>query len=117
MSPDLKEEAGGFVPPVIPLEIEYQYLKNAKNQGWRDRALCKGRHDLIPDFYTENLSRNRTRIMVVEQVKREWCDNCSVRRECFHFAKSNEMIHGIWGGIDFTIPRDGRKHPIPDDID
>lgn len=111
------DEAGGY-PPAFSnsRQIDYQYLKKAGTGLWRTKALCLGRHDLLSLFFAENATRARTRAMMIAEAKEKYCDNCPVRRECFHFAKDNEIKHGVWGGIDFTVGRDYTPD-IPDDID
>jgi hypothetical protein len=55
--------------------------------------------------------------MMVEEAK-VYCDQCSVRQECFTFAKKNNIRHGVWGGIDFFISSNGTiRASVPDSID
>lgn len=98
------------------IRLSYPYLKKADNGSWRDFALCKGQPDLLSKFFVEGGTKSRPRSMVVAEVKFFYCDNCAVRKNCFQFAKDNDMRHGVWGGVDFFVSRDGRA-PIPDSID
>lgn len=97
--------------------IDLPSLKFEDDGRWRDHAECRNKPEMTPVFFTENARRNRTRDMMVEEA-RVLCNRCSVRKECFNFAKQNQMRDGVWGGIDFFVSTNaGRKHPIPDSID
>lgn len=32
------------------------------------------------------------------------CSSCPVKRQCLEMASLNGEIHGVWGGVDFSIP-------------
>ena len=94
------------------------YLLNEDNGRWRDKAKCKGQPELLPLFFTEyptTILYKRADMIAEAKV---YCDQCSVRKECFAFAKSNNIQHGVWGGIDFFTSTNGTiKRVIPDSID
>jgi hypothetical protein len=94
------------------------YLTHEDNGRWRDKAKCKGQPELLPLFFTDYpTSPKYKRVDMVAEAK-VYCDQCSVRKECFAFAKSNNIQHGVWGGIDFFTSSNGTiKHVIPDSID
>ena len=94
------------------------YLTHEDNGRWRDKAKCKGQPELLPLFFTEypaTILYKRSDMVAEAKV---YCDQCSVRKECFAFAKSNNIQPGVWGGIDFFTSTNGTiKHVIPDSID
>ena len=94
------------------------YLLKEDNGRWRDKAKCKGQPELLPLFFTDYpTSPKYKRVDMVAEAK-VYCDQCSVRKECFAFAKSNNIQHGVWGGIDFFTSSNGTiKHKLPDSID
>lgn len=118
---------GGVKPPVSRYKriteydtsnyIELPHLKFEDDGLWRDKAFCKGQPNLTPLFFTENAKRNNTRAMMVEQAQKI-CAQCTVRKECYNFAKKNDLRHGVWGGIDFYVSTDSpRLQPLPDSVD
>jgi hypothetical protein len=124
---DTVTEAGGVKPPVVRRVrltdydtsnlVDLPSLKFEDNGRWREHAQCKGQPDLTPIFFTENAQRNNTRAMMVEKAQ-VVCAQCTVRKECFNFAKQNDMRNGVWGGVDFFISTNSpRKYPFPDSVD
>ena len=122
-----EEVTGGVKPPVIRRErltdydttnfIELPHLKYEDNGLWRDHALCRGRKDLTPLFFTENARRNNTRAMMIAEVQKV-CNQCTVRKECYNFAKQNDFRYGVWGGVDFFVSTNSpRLNPLPDEIE
>lgn len=93
------------------------YLLKEGNNRWRDKAKCKGQPELLPLFFTEYpTSPKYKRIHMVAEAK-VYCDQCSVRKECFAFAKDNNIHHGVWGGIDFFTSTNGTiKKKLPDSV-
>jgi hypothetical protein len=122
MSEDFSKEGG--VPPLSDEEVaslnqlQFPYLKYQDNGYWRNHAKCGNQPELLPLFFTEYpATRTYTRAMMVEEA-RFYCNQCSVRKECFNFAKQNDMRHGVWGGIDFYISSNGKtRASIPESID
>ena len=94
------------------------YVLNEDNGRWREHAKCKGQPELLLLFFTEYpATRAYKRVDMVAEAK-VYCDQCSVRKECFAFAKSNNMQHGVWGGVDFYVSSDRTIKPnIPISID
>lgn len=111
---------GGVEPPSGIFNNRYDdlpYLKYDDGGHWRDRAKCLGLTELTSRLFFPELGRGKKRKPVIEEA-RKFCSDCPVRKECFNFAKQNEMVDGIWGGVDFL--KHVRKHlkePIPDSID
>ena len=91
------------------------YLLQEDNNRWRDRAKCKGQPELLPLFFTEYpATTSYKRVDMVAEAK-VYCDQCSVRKECFNFARANNIQHGVWGGIDFFTSTNGTiKQKLPD---
>jgi WhiB family transcriptional regulator, redox-sensing transcriptional regulator len=72
---------------------------------WRAAAACL-RAD--PDLFFPISAKGKG----LSQISRAKaiCANCPVRRECLKFAKANEPVHGIWGGMtQEEREREGRR--------
>ena len=93
-------------------------LKVDGSNRWRERAECLGQPELTPLFFTDyRATKAYTRAHMVEEAQ-VFCNRCAVRKECFNFAKQNEMRDGVWGGVDFFVSSNGTIRPaIPDSVD
>ena len=61
---------------------------------WTERAACKGKdRDL---YFPEQPDPNPD---VTDEVIRETCLVCPVRKACLHHALTAPEDHGIWGGL------------------
>lgn len=97
--------------------VDLPSLKFEDDGLWRDKAYCKGQTYMTPVFFTENAQRNNTRAMMIEQAQ-SFCNKCEVRKECYNFARKNDLRHGVWGGVDFFVSSESpRRVPLPDSID
>jgi hypothetical protein len=113
-----EEMEGGEMPPSSPLYslVDFPHLKYDDGGLWRENAYCLGKTRFIPLFFPETGRGNRRKPVVAKA--KIICSKCSVRKECFNFAKKNDFEHGVWGGVDFFKPsRPALKEPIPDDVD
>ena len=116
------EEEGGTPSPSS--RVDFPYLLVADRGSWRSKAKCLGHRELTPMFFGElptgKLGRGTqgVRDELINQAK-SICLDCSVRKECFRFAKDNHIGHGVWGGVDFFLTKTDKKNGrvIPDDID
>lgn len=88
-------------------DIELPHLLVRDDGKWRDHAYCLGLTELTQIFFNPRLAEHA----------KELCAMCKVRKECFAFAKNNNLGHGVWGGIDFRHPKKGKKRVLPDDVD
>lgn len=59
---------------------------------WRDDALCATVGGVF--WFPEDALTYRKAIKI--------CNECPVINECFNFAVSNHIHHGIWGGVGAT---------------
>lgn len=69
-------------------------------QRWESRARCIG--NLEPFFRLSPGGAPRTlrnRVDPAAEAK-SICRRCPVRRECLDYAMTNEIRHGVWGGMD-----------------
>ena len=115
-------EVGGEQPPAP--RVDFPYLLVADKGSWRQKAKCLGQRELTPMFFGElpsgKLGRGTgdLRDYLINEAK-SMCMDCSVRKECFRFAKDNKIGHGVWGGVDFFLTKTDKKNGrvIPDDID
>lgn len=105
----------GESPSLPKRELPIALPKFFDNGSWRDHAKCVGMTDIF--FPRQGISKDSRRENV--RMAQAVCAECSVRKECFNFAKRNDEVDGVWGGIDFYKPRNGGKgaRDIPDSID
>lgn len=82
--------------------------------AWRDHAKCKSLG--TKNFFGE-VTRGEMRQPLIDSAV-AICKTCSVRKECFNFAKKSGEQFGVWGGIDFYISKKAKvRRVIPDTID
>lgn len=62
--------------------------------GWRVLAACRGMDTEL--FYPEGRGRS---LRMQEEVARQVCAECPVRRECLSAATERPERYGIWGGL------------------
>jgi len=104
-----------------PREVQLPKLENWGDDGWRERAACRGsdtrlffpekedlseltllqkrRRQTHKDFTDPKLPGN-----MISQA-RLLCVKCPVRKDCLRFAIENGIVHGLYGGIP---PRERR---------
>lgn len=71
------------------------------SEEWRSRAKCQGKD---PDLFFPPEPAHTAQAI---------CADCSVRGECFTYARDNHIRYGVWGGQDMTGPsRVGRNQPV-----
>ncbi|MDO5024978.1 MAG: WhiB family transcriptional regulator [Trueperella sp.] len=71
---------------IFDLGYEKQFTAG---RSWMEDALCA---QTDPDiFYPEKGGSTAPATSI--------CKNCSVRAECLEYAVSNDIRHGIWGGM------------------
>jgi WhiB family redox-sensing transcriptional regulator len=116
-----RAQEGGGVDETPTIQELFKFLRlpyptYIEDGGWRDYALCKGMGN--DDFFGD-VKDFRNRSIRVARAKAV-CKKCSVRKECFNYAKKNNERHGVWGGVDFHVSSKTkyRHHrDIPDTID
>jgi WhiB family redox-sensing transcriptional regulator len=57
--------------------------------NWRQFSACLSKDSAL--FFPDNQHTEKA-----EQI----CHGCPVRQECYDFADSNLIPHGVWGGED-----------------
>lgn len=123
VEPEEEEVVGGDKPPTRLLDMPHLLVKD--EGSWRERGACYRRPDLthlffgeLPDGRTARGNSGKVRLAIVNEAKKV-CVECTVRKECYRFARQNNIGHGVWGGVDFFMSkadkREGRT--LPDDID
>lgn len=65
------------------------------DEGWRDRAACRG-HD-VELFYSVEEDDIRQALSI--------CSGCEVRTACYEHALTNGEVFGVWGGTVETERR------------
>jgi hypothetical protein len=90
-------------------------LKFSDGESWKSEAKCLGKPELLQYFFAEGIGRGQPRKPLVDKAK-AICAECTVRSECFKFAKLNNFLYGVWGGIDFHTGK-GTKRDIPEYVD
>jgi WhiB family redox-sensing transcriptional regulator len=61
-----------------------------KDMNWMDSGACKGMG--ANEFFPERQDYHG--LINAKNV----CSTCKVRKRCFEWAITNEIMHGIWGG-------------------
>ena len=86
---------------IVNNHIEFPSLKEWGNSEWRSHAACYGSNtnDFFPDEtgFVGNSKVAKSKLV---------CYTCRVREDCLGFAISNNIKHGVWGGLS---PSDRRK--------
>jgi WhiB family redox-sensing transcriptional regulator len=102
-------------PPSRKREPMFPHLKFADSGDWRANAKCVGMTEVFFPKQGMSIDSRRQNVKIAQSV----CAECTVRKECFNFAKKNDEVDGVWGGVDFYKPRNGGKsaRKIPDSID
>lgn len=123
MSEDIWE--GEETPPPSFL-YDLPYLLVPDDGRWREKGVCKGRTETTRLFFGElpDGSVPRGSGLIKARITAEamkLCAVCTVRKECFAFAKNNKIGHGVWGGVDFSFSRKKgektKKQYIPDSVE
>lgn len=79
-------------------ELRFPQLKVADDGAWRDKAECRTLRDNTLFFgFEQGRGKNKWNRQVA--TAKEMCGRCPVRQECLDFAQSNNIGHGIWGGL------------------
>jgi WhiB family transcriptional regulator, redox-sensing transcriptional regulator len=75
----------------------------AEDISWRDGAECQYTD---PEIFFPELGAN---VAPVKQI----CRGCPARLQCYEFAVSNDMVHGVWAGLSERELRVARQDPRP----
>lgn len=80
--------------------IDLPSLKDWGESEWRRHAACYGGNtgDFFPDEigFVGNFKVSKSKLV---------CFSCRVRDECLGFAVSNNIKHGVWGGLSTSDRR------------
>lgn len=60
-------------------------------RDWDELAACRTRPDV--DFFPDNPWSKASKPAI------KVCNSCPVRQRCLDYAITNEINHGIWGGM------------------
>lgn len=71
-------------------------LSGQPSPDWRQRANCQGSDTNL--FYSLNAED--------KYLAQTSCGGCPVKQECLEYAVSSNERYGVWGGVDFSIPRE-----------
>lgn len=110
MSDVVEVEVGGDKPSTR--DLVYRIPVYFELGAWRDKAECK---TLGPEVFFAEVERGRSRRRFVQQAIKV-CESCSVRKECYNYAKKNNEVYGVWGGVDFYISRKNGRAPLPESV-
>lgn len=69
--------------------IDQAAFDPAAHTGWMAEAACRDRD---PSFFFPSTGDGVLRAQVV-------CARCPVKAECLDYALTNEIHHGVWGGM------------------
>lgn len=108
------EEEGAQAPSDLYNKLRLPIAKFIDDGSWRDHAKCKSLG--TKNFFGEVERGENRRPLIASAVA--ICQTCTVRKECFNFAKRNGETFGVWGGIDFYVSKKAKNpNVIPDSID
>ena len=115
MEPDIIEaEEGVEEAPSTSRDYVIPVLPYPELGEWRDEAACRTMGTTM--FFGET-QPGFLRTPLIEAAKAV-CRECTVRKQCFDYAKKNDLRHGVWGGIDFFFSTKSKKpRIIPDTVD
>lgn len=60
---------------------------------WMASAACGS--GIYPEVFFQDHERDRAMLAYAKSI----CQSCPVRQECLDYALSEEIWHGIWGGL------------------
>jgi hypothetical protein len=110
---DMMEE-GAQAPSFVSDKLRLPIAQFVDDGAWREHAKCRSLG--TKDFFGEVVRGESRKPLIARAVA--VCQTCTVRKECFNFAKKNGETFGVWGGIDFFISKKAKNpHVIPDSID
>jgi WhiB family redox-sensing transcriptional regulator len=114
MDDGMKTEEGAQAPSDDSYRLRLPVVKFIESGDWRDYAMCKSLG--TKDFFGEIVRGESRRPLIARAVA--VCQTCTVRKECFNFAKKNGEVFGVWGGVDFFVSKKAKNpNVIPDSID
>lgn len=114
MEPDIIEAEGVEQAPSPTRDYSIPVLPYPELGEWRDLAACRTMGTTM--FFGETGTGFPRQPLIDAAIA--VCNTCSVRKQCFDYAKRNDLRHGVWGGIDFFVSTKSKKpRIIPDSID
>ena len=76
-----------------------------KSVSWMENGKCAG---METDFFFPSKGDN-----VASDAARAVCNMCEVKQTCLNWAMTNEIWHGVWGGLTgnqrYTLAKKLRK--------
>lgn len=82
--------------------------------AWREHAVCRG---MGTKNFFGSISRGEARRPLIAKAIAV-CQTCTVRKECFNFAKKSGENIGVWGGVDFFVsPKAKNPNVIPNSVE
>ena len=84
------------MPDLNPVRLHAAAPDNtpSRRTSWRDRALCM---EVDPELFFPDQTRT-----IEARMAKAVCATCPVRAECLAYAQRNNIIDGIFGGLDET---------------
>jgi WhiB family transcriptional regulator, redox-sensing transcriptional regulator len=75
------------------------------DMSWQDKANCRGVDTNL--FYLEQgfSKENERKLDIILPL----CNSCSVKGKCLSFAVTNQIEHGVWGGLTPKERKYGRR--------
>lgn len=107
-------DEGAQAPSDDNNKLRFPIATYVDDGAWRDHAKCKNLG--TKNFFGE-VVRGESRKPLIESAV-AICKTCTVRKECFNFAKKSGEMFGVWGGVDFYVSKKAKNpNVIPDSID
>lgn len=76
--------------------IEQSHQSEKTSSDWRQEANCLGSSNSL--FFSPTSDD--------KEFVKAFCGSCAVKQECLEYAVSVDEKFGIWGGVDFSEPRE-----------
>ena len=70
-------------------DFEVYIDRSGLSPDWRDKANCKG---MDPNIFHQKRGETKDKAVAI-------CVGCLVVKECLHYAMSNSIKTGVWGGL------------------
>ena len=87
----------------MTLMAEFELID--KSTSWMEKGLCLGMDTEL--FFPEKGDN------AAAEGAKAICDKCKVKQTCLNWAMTNEIWHGVWGGLSgnqrYTMAKNSRR--------
>ena len=83
------------------MELNDAFRLVDKDDYWMESAKCRNKNDVV--WFPAQGKYNEI------AIAKKFCDDCRVKQRCLQYAVTNNIMHGVWGGLS---ARDRRLMPV-----